>query len=104
MSSALLFPNFAAAFAADNCSVKTNYGILDGFIDNRGVKTFLGIPYALPPVKNRRWRAPEQLKPSNKHFSAKNFGFSAMQDEDETEDASFNKKTFISIFLFIKMP
>jgi len=93
MSSALFLPNFSDAFAADNCSVKTNYGIFDGFIDNRGVKTFLGIPYALPPVKNRRWRAPEPLKPSNKHFSAKNFGFSAMQDEDETEDASFNKKS-----------
>ena len=93
MSSSLFLPNFSAAFAADNCSVKTNYGIFDGFIDNRGVKTFLGIPYALPPVKNLRWRAPEPLKPSNKHFSAKNFGFSAWQDEDETEDASFNKKS-----------
>ena len=71
MSSALLIPDFSAAFAADNCSVKTKYGIFDGFIDNRGVKNFLGIPFALPPIKNLRWRAPEPTLPSNRHFNAK---------------------------------
>lgn len=89
MAGALTLPKFLTAQAANPCSVKTNYGIFDGFIDDRGVKTWLGIPYAVPPVKNLRWHAPEPLKPSNKHFSAKKFGYSAMQNEDETEAASF---------------
>lgn len=92
MSSALLIPDFSTVFAADNCSVMTKYGIFDGFIDNHGVKTFLGIPYALPPIKNRRWRAPEPTLPSNRHFNAKKFGFSAWQDVDKNEEASFNKR------------
>ena len=82
-----LFPE-ERVFSADNCAVKTRYGTFNGFVDEKGVKTWLGIPYAQPPVGNLRWQAPQPLKPSNKTFDAKKFGFIACQDIDENEGAS----------------
>ena len=73
---------------AENLSVKTRYGTFNGFLDKNGVKTWLGIPYAKPPVKNLRWQAPQKLNPTNKTFDAKNFGFSAVQVIDKTEVVS----------------
>ena len=81
-----LFPE--KIFAADNLSVKTRYGIFNGFLDKNGVQTWLGIPYAKPPVGKLRWQAPQPLKPSNKTFDAKKFGAAAVQVVDPTEDAS----------------
>ena len=46
-------------FAADNCTVKTKYGTFNGFVDENGVKTWLGIPFAQPPVGKLRWQAPQ---------------------------------------------
>ena len=70
-------------FAADDCTVKTRYGTFNGFVDEQGVKTWLGIPYAQPPVGKLRWQAPQPLKPSNKTRDAKKFGFRAVQIDDE---------------------
>lgn len=81
------------AQAAKTCKVKTMQGIYNGFVDKRGVQTWLGIPYAKPPVGSLRWHAPEPLKPSNKEFSAKKFGYSPMQDKDEVEPASLLKQS-----------
>ena len=80
-------------FAADNCTVKTRYGTFNGFVDEKGVKTWLGIPFAQPPVGKLRWRAPQPLKPTNKSFDAKKFGFTAMQIVDENELASKNPQS-----------
>ncbi|MBR4382570.1 MAG: carboxylesterase family protein, partial [Selenomonadaceae bacterium] len=41
--------------AADNCTVKTRYGTFNGFVDKQGVRTWLGIPFAQPPVGKLRW-------------------------------------------------
>ncbi len=79
--------------ANKNCRIKTRYGIFNGFIDKRGVKTWLGIPYAKPPIKNLRWHTPEKLNPSDKEFSAKKFGNSPMQDRDSVEPASLLKQS-----------
>ena len=92
MTFSLATMNFPTVQAAEDCTVKTRYGTFNGFIDERGVKTWLGIPYAKPPVGNLRWRAPEPLEPSNKTFDAKKFGFSPMQDIDMNEDASLTPK------------
>ena len=91
--SALAFGAFGAlpiekVFAAGDCTVKTRYGTFNGFLDKNGVKTWLGIPYAKPPVGKLRWQAPQPLKPSNQSFDAKKFGFSACQVVDEFEVAS----------------
>ena len=74
--------------APKSCSARTRHGIYNGFIDKRGVKTWLGIPYAKPPVGNLRWRAPEPLDESSDEFDATKFGFSPVQDKDEHEVAS----------------
>ncbi|MBR4382068.1 MAG: carboxylesterase/lipase family protein, partial [Selenomonadaceae bacterium] len=69
-------------FAADNCTVKTRYGNFNGFVDENGVKTWLGIPFAQPPVGKLRWRAPQKLQPSDKTFDAKKYGFKPVQFYD----------------------
>ena len=69
-------------------NIKTHYGTFNGFLDKNGVKTWLGIPYAKPPVENLRWQAPQKLNPTDKTFDAKNFGAAAVQTVDPTEDAS----------------
>ncbi|WP_462332482.1 carboxylesterase family protein, partial [Schwartzia sp. (in: firmicutes)] len=61
--SALAFSAFGTwpdekVFAAGECSVKTRYGTFNGFVDQNGVKTWLGIPYAKPPVEKLRWQLP----------------------------------------------
>lgn len=76
------------AQAAKPCTVKTRYGTYNGFTGKRGVQTWLGIPYAKPPVGKLRWHAPEKLTPSNETFDAKKFGASPIQDRDEFEPAS----------------
>ena len=72
----------------ENLNIKTRYGTFNGFVDKNGVSTWLGIPYAQPPVGNLRWHAPEPLQPSDKTFDAKKFGAAAVQAVDPTEDAN----------------
>lgn len=87
---ALMMPDFFSrnAEAAKTCTAKTRCGIYNGFIGKRGVQTWLGIPYAKPPVGKLRWHAPEMLEPSDKTFDAKKFGASPIQDRDPVEPAS----------------
>jgi len=40
--------------------VKTTNGMLEG-VNESGVKTFKGVPFAAPPVGNLRWREPQPL-------------------------------------------
>ena len=75
-------------FAADDLSIKTRYGTFNGFVDENGVRTWLGIPFAQPPVGKLRWQAPQPLKPSNKTVDTKKFGFKAIQFDDPTENPS----------------
>ena len=64
----------------DDCAVKTRTGIYVGEQEG-GTVSFLGIPYAKPPVGELRWKAPEPLPPSDDVFEAKHFGASAIQVE-----------------------
>ena len=96
--SALAFSAFGVlpdekVFAASDCTVKTRYGTFNGFVDQNGVKTWLGIPYAKPPVEKLRWQLPQPLKPSNQSFDAKEFGASAIQEDDALEKASQNRQS-----------
>ena len=42
--------------------VKTDAGKVEGY-PNRGLYVFKGIPYAAPPVGERRWLPPETAEP-----------------------------------------
>ncbi|CAH1800931.1 unnamed protein product [Owenia fusiformis] len=64
------------AFSAP--TVETHCGPVAGDISN-GVYTFKGIPYAVPPKRERRWKAPEGLSRENGTcwrgtYKAKQFG------------------------------
>ena len=67
------------AFDTD-CAVKTKTGVFVG-IKEKNTCYFLGIPYAKPPVGERRWKAPEPLPESEDVFEAKYLGASAIQVE-----------------------
>ena len=58
--------------------VKTQYGILEGFEED-GVKKFLGVPFAQPPVGELRWKAPQPVQPWEGVREAKAFGNDPMQ-------------------------
>ena len=66
-------------FDAD-VAVRTKTGTYVGERYKRTV-FFLGIPYAKPPVGERRWKAPEPLEPTDATYEAKNLGASAIQVE-----------------------
>lgn len=58
--------------------VNTNYGQLEG-IQQSGIKTYKGIPYAKPPVGELRWQAPQKPEKWEGVRAAKQFGPRAMQ-------------------------
>lgn len=68
--------------------IKTRYGVMVGQDTPEGVQSFLGIPYAKPPVGARRWKAPESLEPSDDAYDCSDFGYSAMQKYDPVMFAS----------------
>ena len=78
---------------SENLSVKTRYGTFNGFVDEKGVKNWLGIPYAKPPVGKLRWQDTQKLEPSDKTFDATKLGASAIQEYDEIEVASKNRQS-----------
>ena len=53
--------------------VKTQYGVLQGFEED-GVKKFLGVPFAQPPVGELRWKAPQPVQNWEGVRTAKQFG------------------------------
>ena len=63
-------------------AVKTKTGIFVGGKE-KNIIYYSGIPYAKPPVGERRWKAPEPLPESEAVFEAKHLGASAIQVEHE---------------------
>ena len=74
----------AASDAADASPaagvVSTTEGPVRGQSDD-GVWSFLGLPYAKPPVGGLRWRAPQPPEPRSDTFEADAFGPSCPQSE-----------------------
>jgi para-nitrobenzyl esterase len=69
---------FGAALAAGPV-VTTSAGALEGLVEADGVHAFKGIPYALPPVGERRWKAPVAAAPWQGVRPARDFGATCMQ-------------------------
>lgn len=67
-----------AQLNSDAPRVKTANGVLEG-VDESGVKTFKGIPFAAPPVGGLRWREPQPVKNWSGVRKANKFGPRAMQ-------------------------
>src|SRR3954466_10549756 len=75
--SLLALPATAGADAAKPL-VRTSEGPVGGFVKN-GTNTFLGIPYAAPPVGRLRWRPPEAPAAWRRTLRATAFGPSCPQ-------------------------
>lgn len=43
--------------------VKTEAGLVAGTMSQDGLKTYFGIPFAAPPIRENRWRAPQPVTP-----------------------------------------
>src|SRR5436190_20587663 len=43
--------------------IKTDGGLVAGTMSADGLKTYFGIPFAAPPVRENRWRAPQPVMP-----------------------------------------
>lgn len=74
-AAAILVPALAGA------QVKTTAGIVKGSTTGgaKSIRTFLGIPYAKPPVGDMRWRAPEPPASWSGERDATKFGPRCMQ-------------------------
>src|SRR5579871_972106 len=70
----------AMASAAD-ATAKTDSGMLRGATDAQGVSSFLGIPFAAPPVGDLRWKAPQPVEAWSGVRDARQFGPVCMQNE-----------------------
>ncbi len=66
------------SYQHDNLQVKVTNGVLEG-IDESGVRSFKGIPYAQPPVGDLRWKEPQPAKNWTGVLKADKFGPRAMQ-------------------------
>ena len=43
--------------------VTTDAGRVSGTLASSGLKTYFGIPFAAPPIRENRWRGPQPVKP-----------------------------------------
>ena len=62
-------------------TVRIDTGFISGQTNSDGVTSFLGIPFAAPPLGNLRWRPPQPAGPWKGTRRADHFGASCMQDE-----------------------
>ncbi len=109
-----------AARADNNLKVKTDKGKVEGKLSTDGqVRTFLGIPYAAPPVGPLRWKPPQPAAKWKGVRDATNFGYRCMQpniyndmhfrDPGESEDCltlnvwtpTKNKKAKLPVMVWI---
>ena len=59
--------------------VKTDAGKVEGAVATSGVREFLGVPYAAPPVGDLRWKAPQPVAGWKGARDAKTFGHHCWQ-------------------------
>src|SRR6185312_3675672 len=69
----------AAAPSTERPVVTIAQGTLAGRVDAQGIRSFKGIPYAEPPIGNKRWTAPVAAKGWKGLRDAGRFGASCIQ-------------------------
>ncbi|CEF59841.1 Acetylcholinesterase [Strongyloides ratti] len=90
----ILILSFIAQLTCHVVEVKTSHGVLKGVKLKKSahVTQFLGVPYALPPIKNLRFKRPEPL-PDNyygKGFAANKLAKACMQPERVAKFAGYD--------------
>lgn len=83
---------------------QTTHGKVQGFEDETGLKVFLGIPYAKPPVGNCRFAPPEDAHKWDGVRPAIEFSLSCPQIRDEFEAASLLRQSEDCLSLNIWTP
>ena len=88
-------------FAQQPTRVNVAEGTLEG-INESGVKTFKGIPFAAPPVGNLRWKAPQPVEKWQGVRQAKEYGPNPMQ-ENIFGDMNFGTKKMSEDCLYLNV-
>lgn len=83
----------AACSTGNEPKVKCVNGTFVGMVEDNGVASFKGIPYAKAPVGDLRWKAPQPAEASDEVFEAKEFGNAAIQAYNPSEVASQHKRS-----------
>jgi para-nitrobenzyl esterase len=83
---------------ADTASVKTASGVLRG-AQHDGMRSFLGVPYAQPPVGELRWRAPQPLPAWSGSRDALQFGPECMQGRGRAPVAMSEDCLFLNVWV-----
>lgn len=85
-------------------TAQTSHGTIQGFEDEKGLKTFLGIPYAKPPVDSLRFSPPKEADKWDGIKQAVEFSPSCPQITDEFESASLLRQSEDCLSLNIWTP
>lgn len=88
----------AQSTAPITVTVKTPSGVLRG-AQRDGMRSFLGIPYAQPPVGELRWRAPQPLAAWSGSRDALRFGAECMQGRGRTPVPMSEDCLFLNIWV-----
>ena len=84
---ALLLVSCVPCCAENKLSATCSNGTFEGFLSS-DVITWLGVPYAKPPVGSLRWKSPEAPDSSNGTFDAKKFSAMPIQKVRDGNAAS----------------
>src|SRR4051812_13837243 len=77
IAAAIVLAAVNPAFAADRA--KTANGVVEGATEPSGVHVYRGIPFAAPPVGDRRWKPPQPVQNWDGVKSTTQFGPRCMQ-------------------------
>ena len=88
-------------FAQQPARVAVAEGTLEG-INESGIKTFKGVPFAAPPVGDLRWKAPQPVEKWQGVRQAKEFGPNPMQ-ENIFGDMNFGTKKMSEDCLYLNI-
>lgn len=104
----ILAAGIALCIAAISCSERQNdpvavceNGHFTGYVEDNGVLTFKGIPFAKAPVGQLRWKAPQPVEASEDVFEAKTNGLPGLQSYDVGEVASHGELSEDCLYLNI---
>jgi para-nitrobenzyl esterase len=102
LAALLCATSLAAAIArsapSDTVTVKTPSGVLRG-AQQAGMRSFLGVPYAQPPVGELRWRAPQGLPAWSGSRDALQFGAECMQGRGRAPVAMSEDCLFLNVWV-----